>query len=166
LPEQNLPHLGKGAKLTAHVDAFPDMAFEGEILAANSKVDEATRNIPVRAILKNPDHKLLPGMFGTVMIDTGAPQKFITLPQTAITFNPYGNTVFLVDHDKDNKPVAKQNFVTTGLTRGDQITVLTGVKDGDEVVSAGQIKLRNGVPLVINNEIQPKNDVNPKPEDR
>jgi membrane fusion protein (multidrug efflux system) len=92
--------------------------------------------------------------------------QYITLPQTAITYNPYGNTVFLVDSTDSAKPTAKQVFVTTGLTRGDQITVLTGVKEGDMVVTSGQIKLRNGAPLTIDNKAQPLNDVNPRPEDK
>ena len=165
LPEQGLPAIAAGQKISAKVTAYPDQTFEGEISSINAKVDQATRNVQVRATFKNPDHKLLPGMFAAVDIDVGVAQNFITLPQSAITFNPYGNTVYVVDSSGE-KPVAKQVFVTTGTTRGDQITVLSGVKEGDEVVTAGQIKLRNGAPVKVNNEIQPKSDANPKPEDR
>ena len=95
----------------------------------------------------------------------------MTLPQTAIAYNSYGNIVYLVDDKGKNEKgqaqlFARQTFVTTGATRGDQVAVLTGVKDGDTVVTAGQIKLRNGVPLVINNAVQPSNDPNPKPADQ
>jgi membrane fusion protein (multidrug efflux system) len=195
LPERALTHVSLGQKTIVHVDAHADKTFEGEITAINSKIDDATRNIQVRATFKNPDHMLLPGMFAKIAIESGAPQKFITVPQTAITFNPYGSTVYLAvtkseaakadeakkDEDKDakdekdeakdgakddNQLVAKQVFVTTGETRGDQIAVLTGVKAGDTVVTSGQMKLRQGMPIVVNNEIQPSNDPNPKPKDR
>ena len=166
LPEQALTRVSVGQKISAHADALPQTSFEGEISAVNAKIDEATRNIQVRATFKNPDRKLLPGMFAHVAVTTGDPQKFVTLPQTAITYNPYGNTVFLVAHDDKGNPVAQQSFVTTGATRGDQIAVLSGVKEGDEVVTSGQLKLRNATPLTINNEIQPKNDEKPQPKDK
>ena len=124
----------------------------------------------VRATLANPEHKLLPGMFATVDIDVGSVQHLVTLPQTAISYNPYGNLVYVVD-DKgkgpDGKPmlVARQTFVTTGATRGDQVSVLKGVKEGDTIVTGGQMKLRNGIPLTINNTILPKDDPNPRPVD-
>jgi membrane fusion protein (multidrug efflux system) len=105
-------------------------------------------------------------MFANVAIEVGTPQRVLTLPQTAITYNPYGNTVYIVDNHDPAKPVALQSFVTTGTTRGDQVAVLSGVKEGDEIVTSGQIKLRNGAPIKVNNDIQPSNDANPKPEDR
>jgi membrane fusion protein (multidrug efflux system) len=165
LPEQSLTQIAISQKVTAKVDALPGATFDGEISAINSKVDEATRNIQVRGSFKNPDHKLLPGMYATVDIDVGKPERYITLPQTSITYNPYGNTVYIVDRTDSAKPVAKQTFVKTGLTRGDQIAILDGIKEGDEVVTSGQLKLRNGVSVKINNEIQPSNDSNPKPPD-
>ena len=165
LPEQTLTQIVPNQKVAVKVTAFPSASFEGEITSINSRVDEATRNIQVRATVKNPDRKLLPGMFASVSIDVGAPQKFVTLPQTAVTYNPYGNTVYVVDSSDPAKLVAKQAFVTVGATRGDQVAILSGVKEGDEVVTSGQIKLRNGMPIKINNEIQPKNDANPKPKD-
>lgn len=166
LPEQALPQIAAGQKVAAKADALQGAMFDGTIDAINSKIDEATRSIQVRAAFKNPDRKLLPGMFANVTIEVGAAQKFITLPQTAITYNPYGNTVYIVDNTDAAKPVARQSFVTIGLTRGDQTAVLSGVKEGDEVVTSGQIKLRNGMPIKVNNEIQPANEANPKPEDK
>jgi membrane fusion protein, multidrug efflux system len=168
LPQQALANIAVGQKVTATIDTFPGQSFEGTISAINSKVDTSTRNVQVRASLPNPDHKLLPGMFATVSIDVGGPQRYVTLPQTAVTFNPFGSTVYLVDDSgKDAKgnpqPVARQTFVTTGDTRGDQIAVLTGVKDGQQVVTAGQMKLRNGSPLKIDNTVQVSNDPNPHP---
>jgi membrane fusion protein (multidrug efflux system) len=129
-------------------------------------VDANSRNIQIRALIKNPDHKLLPGMYATAQIETGTPQQFVTLPQTAITYNAYGSTVYLVDDQgKDDKGqpklVAKQTFVTVGDTRGDQVAILKGIKAGDQIVAVGQVKLRNGVPVVINNSVVPSNDANP-----
>lgn len=166
LPEQALTQVSVGQKVLARADAVPNVDFEGEVLAINAKVDEATRNVQVRATFKNPARKLLPGMFVHVLVTSGVPQKQITLPQTTITYNPYGNTVFLVGKDENGKPIAQQTFVTVGSTRGDQVAVTSGVKEGDQIVSSGQLKLRNATPLAINNEIQPKNEENPKPEDK
>jgi membrane fusion protein, multidrug efflux system len=170
LPQQALAQIKVGQRLVGKVDTFPGQTFDGEISAINSLVDAATRNVQVRGTLKNPDHRLLPGMFATVDIDAGAPQQLVTLPQTAIAYNSYGNIVYVID-DKGNangppQLVARQTFVTTGQTRGDQVALLTGVKEGDVVVTAGQIKLRNGTPVVLNNSVQPSNDINPKPDDR
>jgi membrane fusion protein, multidrug efflux system len=170
LPQQALDQLKVGQTLATKVDTYPGKSFAGEITAINPKVDATSRNLQVRAKLSNAEHKLLPGMFATVDIDTGNPQRYITLPQTAITYNPYGNTVYLVD-DKgkaaNGQPqlVAHQVFVTTGATRGDQIAVLKGVNEGDIVVTAGQIKLHNGSPIQINNSVQPSNDAHPAPAD-
>ncbi len=118
----------------------------------------------MRATLGNPDHRLLPGMYATVDIDIGAPERQITLPQTAIAYNPYGSTVFLVEQN-GAAHTAQQTFVTTGATRGDQVAVLSGVKEGDIVVTAGQMKLRNGSPVTINNSVQPTSDAVPAPTD-
>ena len=166
LPEQALGQIAVGQNVSAHIEALPGDSFDGKISSINAKIDEATRNIQVRATFTNPDQTLLPGMFAHITALVGDPQKLITLPQTSITYNPYGNTVFLVATDKDGKATAQQSFVTAGATRGDQISILSGVKEGDEIVTSGQLKLRNGVPLKINNDIQPSNDINPKPEDK
>jgi membrane fusion protein, multidrug efflux system len=167
LPQQAVAQLTVGAKVEAKVDAFPDRVFTGKITAINPKIETASRNIQVRATLPNADQKLLPGMFATVQLETGAAQRLITLPQTAVSYNPYGSLVYLVD-DKgkaaDGKPqlTARQVFVTTGATRGDQVAILKGVAEGDMVVTSGQIKLRNGVPVVVDNKVVPKNDPAPK----
>ena len=171
LPQQAFSQLSIGQKVTALVDSYPGQSFDGELVAIDPKVDAATRNLQIRAAFKNPDHKLLPGMFATASIDTGKPQQFVTLPQSAITYNAYGSTVFLIDDkEKDDKGQPKlqvrQTFVTTGDARGDQISVLKGVKTGDQVVVAGQVKLRNGSPVVINNSVVPTNDANPVIQDQ
>jgi membrane fusion protein (multidrug efflux system) len=171
LPEQALAQIKVGDKVTAKTDTSPDAAFEGQITSINSKVDETTRNIQVRATFKNGEGKLLPGIFANVAIDVGGMQHYLTLPQTAIVYNTYGNTVYLVDHGDDSdsskpKLTAKQSVVVTGETRGDQVAIISGVKEGDEVVTSGQIKLRSGAPIAINNDVPPLNDANPSPHEQ
>jgi len=170
VPQQSVDQIRLSQSVTVKVDAFKDQTFDGEISAINPKVDTASRNVQVRATLKNPDHKLLPGMYATVDIATGAPHDYITLPQTAITYNPYGDTVYVVDSknaaDGKSKLVARQTFVTTGPTRGDQIAVLKGINDGDLIVTAGQIKLHNGSTVLIDNSVTPTADAAPIPIDR
>ena len=171
LPQQAVAQLRFGEKVKAQVDAYPGQSFDGELTAIDPKVDDATRNLQVRASFKNPDHRLMPGMFATVSIDTGSPQQYVTLPQAAITYNAYGSTVFLVeDKGKDDKGKqmlqVRQTFVTTGDARGDQIAVLKGVKSGEQVVTAGQVKLHNGSPVVVNNAVVPTNDANPAIKDQ
>lgn len=171
LPQQALATVKTGQKVTLKTDAYPAQDFTGDITVINPKVDINTRNVLVRATLKNPKHKLLPGMYATVSIATGQAQRYITLPRTAIAFNPFGATVYRVETNgkagKDNsKLIAKQVFVTTGESRGDQIAVLKGVNEGDIVVTSGQIKLRNGTPVVIDDSVQPGNDAAPQPKDQ
>jgi len=171
MPQQVVDEVKTGQKLVAKVDAYPNEAFAGEIAAINPKVDAATRNVQVRASLHNPDRKLLPGMYATVHIDVGAPERYLTLPQTAIAFNPYGSTVYVVvDGGKDGKGgdnlTVRQSFVVTGSGRGDQIAVLKGVGEGDTVVTGGQNKLHNGSEVVVNNEVQPTAEANPKLQDQ
>jgi membrane fusion protein (multidrug efflux system) len=171
LPQQALDQIAVGQSLTAKIDTYPDQSFAGTISAIDPKVDPDTRNIQLRATLANPDHKLLPGMYATVDISVGSPQNYVTLPQTAITYNPYGSTVYIVDDggtDAQGKPqlVARQAFVSTGQTRGDQVAVTAGVKNGETVVTSGQIKLRNGSHLIVNNSVTPTDNPNPQPVDK
>jgi membrane fusion protein, multidrug efflux system len=166
VPQQDVARMKMNQSVTVHVDAYPDQTFTGEISAVNSKVDASSRNVQIRATLKNADRRLLPGMYATVDIPTGAPQNLITLPQTAITYSPYGDTIYVVEEngkDADGKPhlVARQTFVTAGATRGDQVAILKGIKEGDTIVTAGQIKLHNGSTVLINNAITPTADAAP-----
>ncbi len=170
MPQQAIAQLKAHQKINVTVDTYPGKTFAGEISTINPKVDVATRNVQVRATLKNPDGILLPGMFATLTIDAGEQARYITLPQTAIVHNSFGDNVYIVDNkskDAKGQPAltVRQVFVTTGDVRGDQIAVLTGVKDGDQVVTAGQIKLRAGAPIIIDNSVLPTNDPNPKPID-
>jgi membrane fusion protein (multidrug efflux system) len=171
LPQQSLAQLKVGQKVNAKIDTYPGRDFSGEISAINSKIEAATRNVQIRATLKNADHALLPGMYATVDIAASAPEHHVTLPATAITYNSFGNTVFLVDDqgkDADGHPklTVRQVFIKTGATRGDQVAILDGVKDGDTVVVAGQMKLRNGVSIVVDNHLMPKFDAHPAPVDQ
>jgi len=170
LPQQVLDRVKVGMPVGVRVDTYPQDTFAGRITTIDPKVDPSTRNVAVRATLPNRDRRLLPGMFATVEIQTGTPMRYITLPQTAITFNPYGNVVYrLVEEtNKEGKQslIARQTVVTTGQSRGDQIAVLSGLNEGDLIVSAGQTKLQNGVPVVVNNAVQPSNDPNPQPRER
>jgi membrane fusion protein (multidrug efflux system) len=170
LPQQALDQISVGQAVSTRIDTYRGQEFPGEISAINSRVDTATRNVQVRATLKNADRRLVPGMFATVLIAVGQPQRFVTLPQTAIAYNSYGSTVFVIEDkgkDPSGKPllVAHQSFVTTGATRGDQVAVTSGIKPGDVVVNSGQVKLHNGSTVVINNAVQPTDDPAPHPVD-
>jgi membrane fusion protein, multidrug efflux system len=170
LPQQALADIKVDQTVAVHVDTWPGTSFAGQVIAINPQVDPTSRNVQIRATLRNADHRLLPGMFATLDISTGAQQRNITLPQTAVAYNPYGDTVYVVlDKGKDaqGKPqlVAQQTFVTTGDTRGDQVAILKGIKAGDVIVSAGQIKLHNGSPVVINNTVQPTDNPHPNVAD-
>ncbi len=171
VPQQQLSQAAIGQGVTVTTDAYPGKTFSGKITAINPKVDPETRNVQIEATVVNPGHKLLPGMYGSVVVKAGGAQRYLTVPQTAVTYNPYGDTVFIVQESgkgPDGKPVliAKQTFVTTGGTRGDQVAVLSGVSEGDTVVTSGQLKLQNGSPVIINNKVQPENEEAPKPVDQ
>jgi membrane fusion protein (multidrug efflux system) len=171
LPQQSLDQIKVGQTVRAAIDAFPGKDFQGRITAINSKVDSDSRNVQIRATLQNPDRLLIPGMYAAVTVDAGAPERRLTLPQTAIAYSSYGDSVFIVDDkgkDADGRPtlIARQVFVTTGATRGDQVAVTKGVDEGQTVVVAGQIKLRNGVPVKINNGVLPKDNPHPAPVDQ
>ena len=173
LPQKSLPKLSVGQKVHITLDGMPGKTFDGSLTAISPKVESDTRNVMVEARFPNPDGTLQPGMFAHVMVDAGQTQEYLTLPQTAITYNPYGSTVFLVEDkqskDKDGKPVTKkvvqQQFVTTGDTRGDQVAILKGLDAGAQVVTSGQLKLKNGTPVKIDNSVTPTNDPNPTPKE-
>jgi membrane fusion protein, multidrug efflux system len=168
VPQQALAQMKIGQPVSATVDTYAQQTFSGAIEAINSKVDPSSRNVQVRANLHNPDKRLVPGMFANVRIQYGGKDNRITLPQTVVTYNPFGDTVFVVEKngvdDKGNpRLTVQQRFVKLGATRGDQVAVLSGIKAGEIVVSAGQMKLRNGTVVAINNELVPTNSPNPNP---
>jgi membrane fusion protein, multidrug efflux system len=169
LPQQQLAQIVIGQKVNVTTDAFPGVTFSGTINAMDPLVDSSTRNFQAEATVANPGQRLLPGMFGRVAVLAGEVKHYVTVPQTAITYNPYGSTVFIAR----NKPgatvsgqlYAQQTFVTLGPTRGDQVAVLRGVSEGDMVVTSGQLKLVNDTPLAVDNTVQPVNDANPTPQE-
>ena len=169
LPQQELSRIMKGQTVVAISDAYPGKTFNGAVSAINPRVETSTRNVRIEAKIANPGHELLPGMFVSVEVKAGQAQSYLTLPRTAVVFNPYGETVYLVDDKgKDGKPAlfARQAFITVGPSRGDQIAVLSGVREGETVVTSGQLKLRSGSPVIIDNKVRPLNDAAPKPVDK
>ncbi|NBY00164.1 MAG: efflux RND transporter periplasmic adaptor subunit, partial [Burkholderiaceae bacterium] len=171
LPQSTVSAINIGQSIALSTDAYKGVMFAGKITAISPKVDLNTRNIQIEALLANPDKKILPGMFANVNIDLGDKVKLLTLPLTAVTYNPYGSTVFIAKKTerlgKDGQPVieAQQVFVTTGSARGDQVAITKGLEAGATVVTSGQLKLKNGTPLIINNKVLPANSPNPKPQE-
>jgi membrane fusion protein, multidrug efflux system len=167
VPQQNVVDLALQQRVQVSVDAYPGETFEGAVNAINAKVDDATRNLAVQATLGNAAGKLKPGMFCSVDALLPRQNKLITLPQSAIVYNPYGNAVYVVGKSQEAAEagtlVARQRFVQLGETRGDQVAVLTGVQAGDEIVTSGQLKLRNGATVAINNTVTPENNSAPTP---
>lgn len=194
LPQKDLADIKVGQKTQLRLDAFPGKTFEGELSAINPKVDADTRNLQIEAKVDNPDKLLSPGMFADIAIDVGSKTRYLTLPQTAVVYNPYGESVYVVkkkaDLDKAQSDEAKkfgakpaaaapagppiaadalvvaQAFVTTDGTRGDQVSIVKGLDEGAEVVTSGQIKLKNGAPVTIDNSVQPMDSANPKPQEK
>ncbi len=191
LPQKQIGGLSLGQIVNVTTDGFPGVTFPGRVTAINAKVDPTTRNVLIEATLANAKRQLLPGMFANVNVDFGEKKRYLTLPQTAITYNPYGSTVFVVAAaDAASGPaaggsavaqaapppasaasgasglVARQVFVTTGETRGDQVAILKGLVEGQQVVTSGQIKLKNGTPVVIDNSVVPANSPNPTPQEK
>ena len=170
LPQQNLPQLAAGYEARVHADSLPGREFKGKVTAINSMVDNVTRNISLQATFDNPDHELHPGMF--VKVDVILPEKSKTLviPGSAVSYAPYGNSVFVIDKKKDPKTgkesqSLRQAFVRIGEARGDFVAITEGLKAGDVVVSTGVFKLRNGMPVVVDNDLAPKPQLNPRPID-
>ena len=172
LPQSSAGIIQAGQTIELQTDAFKDLVFLGKITAVSPKVELNTRNIQIEAQISNPEKKLLPGMFANVNINLGDRVELLTLPQTAVTYNPYGSTVFIAKKtdrlDKKGIPVmeAQQVFVTPGLTRGDQVAIVKGLEPGMTVITSGQLKLKNGTPLIINNSVLPANLPNPKPQEQ
>jgi len=170
LPQNVAAQLQKDQVVHLVTDGIANETFTGKVTAISPKIDPNTRNIQVEALVPNPDLKLLPGMFANVKLDAGVQVRYMTVPQTAVTYNPYGSIVFVANPgpEKDGKPtlVAQQVFVTTGPTRGDQVAILTGIKPGDTIVTSGQLKLKNGTPLIVNNAVVPANQTQPTPQEK
>jgi len=169
VPQQAALQVKVGQVLSVTAGDVAGTVFEGKVTAIDSVVDEATRNVRVQATLSNPKGKLRPGMFVETELHLGRAQPVITLPASAISYAPYGDSVFVVSELKDPSGKTyrgvKQQFVKVDRSRGDQISVISGLNPGDEVVTSGTFKLRNGAAVEVNNKVQPSNNPAPKPED-
>jgi membrane fusion protein (multidrug efflux system) len=168
VPQQAVGQVRVGRRVRITANDLAGVEVAGQVTAIDSLVDEATRNIQVQATLANPDGKLRPGMFVQAEVVLGPGQTIVALPASAISYAPYGDSVFVVSELKgeDGKTYTgvRQQFVQLGAARGDQIAVTSGIKPGDEVVTSGVFKLRNGAAVQINNAVQPANSAAPKPE--
>jgi membrane fusion protein (multidrug efflux system) len=169
LPQQAISQVSAGQPVSVSVDAYPGKTFVGKVTSLNAKVDATSRMLQVRATVANPDGQLLPGMFANVTAATGSPKPLVTLPQTAIAYNPYGSLVYVIQDKTDAsgkaQKIAHQQFVTTGATRGDQVSILKGIRADDVVVTAGQLKLHNDMPVQISNSARLTDDAAPVPVD-
>jgi membrane fusion protein (multidrug efflux system) len=189
LPQKQVGSLQVGQVVNVTSDGFAGVTFPGKITAISPKVDTTTRNVVVEATFANPKRQLLPGMFANASVEVGDKKHYLTLPQTAITYNPYGSTVFVVMTADEAAAAARQaasgasapapakaasgssglvvqqTFVITGETRGDQVAILKGLKEGQQVVTSGQVKLKNGTAIRIDNAVVPANSPNPTPQE-
>lgn len=177
VPQRQLGRLQIGQTVHLQVDAYPRRSFAGKVSAINAKVDTATRNVKIEATVPNTDGTLVPGMFTNISVEVGSKQRYLTLPQAAIVYNPYGDTVYVVktpqsegqnkkENDNDKDDGAAPTVVTTGDTRGDQVAILKGLDWNTVVVTSGQIKLKNGVAVKIDNSVQPADSPNPTPQEQ
>lgn len=153
LPEQAVPQLAIGQRVRLSVAAYPGEFFEGEIAALNPKVEESTRNLQVRAMLPNPERKLLPGMFANLEVLLPGEKAQVVVPETAITYTLYGNSVYVVGEKQDEQGQTQlqveRRFVETGERRDAQVLILKGLQAGERVVTSGQLKLDNGAHVKV-----------------
>ena len=165
LPQQEFAQLRTGLKVRAVADSYPTNEFEGEIAAINPDLDAATRSVRIRAKFENADELLHAGMFVRVSVILPREDPVLVIPATAVLSAPYGDSVFIVTPDKSGSTnlVAQQAFIRTGRTRGDFVSVESGLKTGDRVATAGIFKLRNGVNVRENNDVAPKASEAPTP---
>lgn len=170
VPQQNLPALTSGGVVHVKTDAAPGETFDGKVNAINPDIDPVTRNVRVQAtITNNHAEKLRPGMFASVEIVMPAREAVLTIPATAVLYAPYGDSVFVIDETKDEKSgqmqkTIRQQFIRVGASRGDFVTVTTGLKAGDSVVTSGVFKLRAGESVVVDNKLAPNAQLAPKPD--
>ena len=170
VPQQALADLERGQKVRLRTDAWPDATWEGEVTTVNPEVDVATRNVRVRATVRNEDGRLRPGMFANVEVLSDEHRPVLVIPATAVVFAPYGDSVFAIEQKKDEKTgrtaaVARQKFVRLGDRRGDFVAVASGLAPGETIVSTGAFKLRNGMAVAVADAAGPGAKLAPKPTD-
>ncbi|HSW15490.1 MAG TPA: efflux RND transporter periplasmic adaptor subunit [Solimonas sp.] len=180
MPEQYIGAVHPGFKVAVKVEAYPDLEFGGSVQAVEPRIDEATRNFQLRARLPNPDRQLRAGQFGRVRLELPGMRELLVVPRTAINYDSYGTSVFVVQKKQVDPNAPKpepmpgmpapetdlevaQRFIKVGEARGDYVAVLEGIKEGEQVATSGLLKLRNQQPVIINNESLPKTELNPKP---
>jgi membrane fusion protein (multidrug efflux system) len=163
MPQQNLSQLKTGQAVQVACDAYPGQTFDGTLTAINPDLDSATRSVTLQATFTNTNQLLRPGMFVSVAVVLPQAQPVLAIPATAVLSAPFGDSVYVIEQstNSDGGMIARQQFVRTGQSHGDSVSVLTGLKSGDRVVSAGIFKLRNGSPVTINNDIVPPTVKNP-----
>ena len=169
VPSEQLARLKVGSAIHAAAEGGAGVQADGRVTAIDSVVNEATRNVQIQATFANADGKLHPGMFVKTNVGVGAGEPAITVPTSAVLYAPYGDSIFVVEDVTGPKGQrylgVRQQFVKLGASRGDQVAVLSGIKPGEQVVTSGAFKLRNGAAVKVNNKIQPGNSPAPKPED-
>lgn len=169
LPQQRLAQLAPGLEVRVRTDAYPDREFKGKLTAINSSIDVATRSLPLQATLENPEHLLKAGMFAKIQVLLPATKPALVIPVTAISYAPYGDSVYVIEKKKDEKSgkeitTIRQQFVRLGEARGDLVAVTTGLKAGEKVVGTGVFKLTNGMAVQVDNKLAPNPQESPKPE--
>jgi membrane fusion protein (multidrug efflux system) len=170
LPQQQLADVKPDLPVKVTTDAIPDREFEGKVTAVNSSIDPTTRNVSLQATLDNQDNALRVGMFARVKVLLPQKKPTLFIPSTAVSYAPYGNSVFVIEKKSDEKTkqeslILRQQFIRTGETRGDFVAVTNGLKADEQIVSTGVFKLRNGMDVVIDNNLAPKSEIGPKPSD-
>jgi len=170
LPQQELTKLSPGLEVSVRTDAVPGREFKGKLTAINSMIDATTRNVSLQGTLDNPDHALHPGMFAKVELRLPEKHKALVVPGSAVSYAPFGDSVFVIEKKKDPKTGKeseniRQQFVKVGEARGDLVAITEGLKANETVVSTGVFKLRNGMPVTVNNDLAPKPQENPHSED-
>ncbi len=168
LPQQDLGKVKTGLPVKVTTDAIAGREFAGTLSAINSAIDPATRAVSLQATIDNADHALRAGMFARVEVQLPETKPTLFIPVTAVAYAPYGNSVYVIESKKDEKtgktgPVSRQQFVRTGEARGDFVAITEGLKEGQEVVSTGVFKMRNGMHVAVDNSLAPKAQLNPTP---
>ena len=170
LPQQDLSRLTTGMRVRLIIDAFPDRSFEGKLTTINPDLDSSTRSIGLQATVENPDQTLRPGMFARAEVILPEEKNVLVVPHTSVLSQPYGDSVYVIeskDVSAGTTPTltVRQQFVHLGPARGDYVSIDSGLKAGDRIVSSGVFKLRNGMAIVENNDLVPKSTLSPRPPD-
>jgi membrane fusion protein, multidrug efflux system len=165
LPEREQAQIQTGLNVRATLSALPDTLFEGSITAVEPGIDPTTRNFNIQATFSNSAQQLRPGMFARISIRLPESEQVVVVPRTAIQYAPYGNSVYVVVPAEDNPEqlIVKRRFVRTGTERGDLVAVIDGLEAGEKVATSGLLKLRNDASVIINNEVEPSAEANPRP---